>query len=346
MPQDVRVENTVIDIQGPPAAMGLAHGRTLAPRIQHSLTEWRRAMSGAGQDPDELIDALSRTSGFVDAVEQHTPWLLAEIEGIADGAGLRVEEVFALNCLDEAWWWGEQSAGCSTLGISWPTEQRAVCGQNMDLDTWMDGGQVVVRAAPTARPAYIALSRAGMIGLCGVNDQGVAILVNTLPQLPVSKTGVPVAFAMRAALGGRSVDEAAQILRGLPHASGQAYTLVSRDKVLGLESGATGTAEYVNTGSADRRWHTNHPLASSIGAAEPDSKERLQALDDDVSGIQHLDDVQRLLSDGDRGVCMYPGRWPGNWMTFGSISVELADEVRAHFTFGPPDRNPWFDVTF
>ena len=44
IPEDVRVEKTITDVQGPPAAMGLAHGRTLAPRIQHSLAEWRKAM--------------------------------------------------------------------------------------------------------------------------------------------------------------------------------------------------------------------------------------------------------------------------------------------------------------
>jgi hypothetical protein len=152
---------------------------------------------------------------------------------------------------------------------------------------------------------------------------------------------------MRAALEAETVDEAASTLRRLPHASGQAYTLTSRDKVVGLECGAKGTVEYVNAAVSDRRWHTNHPLTSpQVGEVEPDSKERLQALDDDVVSIANASDVQRLLSDGDRGVCMYPGRWPGDWMTFGSIAIELADTITAYFTFGPPDRNAWFTVTF
>src|SRR5262245_22268485 len=97
----VLVDSRILDAQGAPAAIGLAHGRFAAAKIQQSLSAWRTAMAGEGHNPDELIETLARTSGFVDAVEQHTPSLLTEVEGVADGAGLTFEELFALNCLDE-----------------------------------------------------------------------------------------------------------------------------------------------------------------------------------------------------------------------------------------------------
>ncbi|MEO8330471.1 MAG: C45 family peptidase [Candidatus Nanopelagicales bacterium] len=338
----------VVDGRGTPREVGRAHGEQAKELIHQSREAWQAAMAGAGHRPDALVEALARDAGFRAAVSLHLPGLLAEVTGIAEGSGLPEDEVFAMNCLDEAWWWGVAGGGCSTLAVGATETRPAICGQNMDLDDWMDGTQVVLRLLGEGGTQQTILSRAGMIGLCGVNDFGVAVLVNTLPQLPVSTTGVPVAFVVRAALEARTINEAAKTLQRLPHASGQAYTLASRAGTIGLECGAGVVVEYINDPETpETRWHTNHPLSvAADDGPEPDSQERMDALDKSVADVKDIDAVKRLLADGESGICMYAQRWPGSWLTFGSIAVELTDPPVTHIAAGPPDSRPWTTFTF
>ncbi|HVQ88419.1 MAG TPA: C45 family peptidase [Actinomycetes bacterium] len=342
------MELLVVQGQGSPQDIGRAHGEQARALIHQSRAAWREAMAGAGHEPDALVDTLSRKAGFRTAVHEHLPDLLSEISGIAEGSGLSDDEIFAMNCLDEAWWWKVPPSGCSTVAIGATETRPAVCGQNMDLDDWMNGTQVVLRQSPTDGNSHVMLSRAGMIGLCGVNEAGVAVMVNTLPQLPVATDGVPVAFVLRAALAARTVNEAAKTLQRLPHASGQAYTLTSSSGVIGLECGAGVVVEYINDPELpEARWHTNHPLtAASDDAPEPDSQQRMDALDESAPEIKVIDGVKQLLADGNSGICMYADRWPGPWMTFGSVAVELTHPPVAHVAPGPPDRTPWSTFSF
>jgi isopenicillin-N N-acyltransferase-like protein len=342
------VDLTVIDAAGSPREMGRAHGEQARDLVQQSLAGWREAMNKEGHEPDELIHVLSRGTGFRDAIAEHAPGLLEEVVGIAEGSGLHYDEVFALNCLDEAWWWSEKTGGCSTVAIGADGDRPAFGGQTMDLDDWMDGTQIALRTATVDGPAQVMLSRAGMIGLCGANDDGVGVLVNTLSQLPVSTDGLPVAFVVRAALEARTVNDAATILQRLPHASGQAYTLVSADGVIGMECGAGVAAEYINDPELPQdRWHTNHPIAAaSEGDVEEDSELRFDALDERAPELTDVSELRTLLADGESGVCMFPDRWPGNWTTFGAITVEISSSTQVSIAPGPPDRTPWVDVPF
>ena len=155
---------------------------------------------------------------------------------------------------------------------------------------------------------------------------------------------------MRAAIANKSVDDAKAALTQLPHASGQSYTLVSDGLVRGLECGAGVVAEYVNdVDRPNERWHTNHPLAVPVTAVEEpgaSSPTRMAALDEQVPSIETIDDLKATLTDGERGICMYPGRWPDGSQTFGTLAIELGGTPRVQLAPGPADRTPWHDVEF
>ncbi|MFZ0325579.1 MAG: C45 family peptidase [Actinomycetes bacterium] len=346
---------------GDPQALGSAHGVQVGDLIGPSLGRWRDALTDSGHDADRLLTELNDRAGFRQAVQDHLPWLALEVEAIAEASGQDHREVFATNCLDEAWWWDSHGAGCSVVAVGGEQGRTAVAGQTMDLDTWMDGSQVVLRLAPDDAPELVLVSRAGMVGLMGANDSGLVVLVNTLEQLPVDPDGVPVAFVVRALLAERSLDAAVDVLHRLPHASGQSYTLTSREGVRGFECGAGVVVEYTNDqAQPGRRWHTNHPLAYR-GPLDPvdddadptdwattSSQPRLSHLTQTLEATPHPDGaaLEALFSDSDAGICMYPGRWRADGFTFGSIVVELGDDVRVRIASGPPDRNPYVDVGF
>jgi len=67
----------------------------------------------------------------------------------------------------------------------------------MGLFAFLDGGQMIIRTVGGAEPDATILTICGMIGLCGVNDLGVGVAVNTRWQLPTATDGLPVACVAR-----------------------------------------------------------------------------------------------------------------------------------------------------
>jgi isopenicillin-N N-acyltransferase like protein len=352
-----------VSATGDPVTLGQAHGQQAASQIQSLLTRWRDLAASQETDLDAVIRTLSHECGFRETTHTWLPDLVAEVDGLAAGASITADEAFALNCMDEARWLSS-TGGCSVVAITDSgtdaSPEAPVIGQNMDLDTWMDGAQVALQLQPDGTPGQVLLTRAGMVGLCGANDAGLAVMVNTLDQLPTDRNAVPVAFVVRALLAQTSLDAAVDLLHQLPHASGQAYTIASADGVRGFECGAGVVQEYRNDDALPgRRWHTNHPISAAdqdidltqddAGWATGSTGPRMAHLDAKAAAISSRADLQRLLSDSTSGICMFPGRWRDDGFTFASIVVTLTKTGAAPEVLmapGPPDRTDYEPVAF
>ena len=215
------MEDRVVTARGSSRELGRAHGEALRPLIHGAIDAW--AM------PEGEIERFLGATDFLSPMRTHTPELVSELEGIAEGAGLPFATVFAYNLLDEGWWWARRgrdiALGCTLLGLIDGGEARPVLAQNMDLGAHNNGFQVVLRLVPDdARPAITVLSMAGFLGLTGANDEGVGVCVNTLPMLRHQKRGLPVVAVLRGVLSRRSRREGTAFLRSVPHAAGQNCT--------------------------------------------------------------------------------------------------------------------------
>jgi hypothetical protein len=343
--------HAIVECRGGGRARGRAHGEALRERIVGLLERWDGAVAARlGRRPQALVSGLVETTGFVAAIERHTPDLLEEVRGIADGAGVAFDRILALNLMDEEWWFSapaEPRDACTLLAVG-PAQGRAtLLAQNMDLPEIMDGAQAVVRYDDGSGDGGVVLTAAGMIGLTGVSSAGLGVCVNTLAMLNHSLAGLPVAFVMRGALGSGSVAGAARFLSRVPHASGQHYALADPGGVAGYECSAAGAVRSDEGGG--RFCHTNHPLRSAdLDPAVPaegreDSHVRLAAIEAVAADVTSGADCERALADRDAPLCVLPEpRRP--WMTFGSIWAELGDVPRVRIAPGPPDHTPWLDV--
>ena len=103
---------------------------------------------------------------------------------------------------------------------------------------------------------------AGMVALNAMNEHGVALCVNTLPDLSTSATGLPVACVIRRVMKAKDYDQAVAALVGTPHASGQNYLVGTPEVVSNFECSAASVAEHAQ---GDRIVHTNHSLTSPSG---------------------------------------------------------------------------------
>lgn len=340
---------TVIECAGDGLARGRAHGEQAREAIRAALATWR-AHAGA------LAVELVGRSTLLETVRRRTPGLADELRGIAEGAGVPFGDLVAYNCMDEQWWMRRQHRdhGCSLLGAHGRT--GVYLTQNMDLPPFMDGSQLVLRLRPDDGPEQLVLTAAGMLGLTGVNDAGVAVCVNTLGMLRTDPHGLPVAAVVRGALAHRTREEAAAFVRGTGHASGQHYAVADPGGIDSLECSAAG-AVACGPEPLRRLVHTNHPLASTdidVAALRAlreegriqDSEARFAFLD------RHLDpdhgpvEAASLLADRTAPVCMDPVA-DGPLSTFASVSFTLNEppgQPVPRFRPGPPGTAAWQEV--
>ncbi|MEZ5775603.1 MAG: C45 family peptidase [Hyphomicrobiaceae bacterium] len=356
-----------LEISGTPRERGIAYGRGLAGLIRERDAAWRHAIEARDHMPaDAFIARLLGATDFLPAIERFVPDLLEEVHGIAEGAGLPFDAMLAAQLMDEEWWFSsaiapehqhEHHAHCSTLGSLDRAGGRAVVAQNMDLIGWMDGFQVALTIRDEATGLdQIVLTVAGMIGLCGLNSAGLGLGVNTLADLNVSRTGLPVAFLARGLLARRSHAEAVAFLASAPHASGQSYILADRGEISCHEGSAAGVARYQPAnGPADTVWHTNHALASTdwhltadghhveaAVALGENSRCRMEALDRRLAAAQRPLDVATAAtvladrSDGRHPVSRRASGHAAAGFTFASVIWELDETPSAHMAPGAP----------
>lgn len=338
-------------------ASGAAHdrgrqiGRALKERVWAHLEAWRASLP-AGGDPDGYITELLADTDFKPAIRRHAPDLLEELEGVAEGASLAADQLFALQLLDEEWAYRVRRSAaapppkCSSLAIV-NRDGPSWIGQNMDLGDYTDGAQVMLEIVGDARaPAALIFSTAGMLGLMGVNAAGVGVCVNSLPQLPSAPDGLPVAFVLRRLLQTRSLAEAVDLVHALPHATNQHYLIVEPGAARSFEASAAGAIEYA---SADptRIFHTNHPLVAAAEVAESalargNSEARLASLSGRLAtGAPGLADIQDALcatDDPTHPVCRTArtGAGPCTITTGSMVSALTREGVRSWASAGPP----------
>src|SRR5262249_7521889 len=149
---------------------------------------------------------------------------------------------------------------CSIIAIRGGEGRAPILAQNMDLRAYYDGGQVVIDVATDRGPRASVMTICGMIGLCGANDRGLGVTVNTLWQLPSAPDGLPVACVMREILARENVAAASRWIREPRHASGQHYLIGDATSFASFEASATAVNEVPWPDSSPSYAHTNHPL--------------------------------------------------------------------------------------
>ena len=176
------------------------------------------------------------------ATMREFPRYFREIEGIADGAGLALDEIFLWNCrgdlrdLDPTL----DDAGCTTVLLP---GDRAIIGHNEDGGADLAGLCFLCRAEPDDGPGFTAFCYPGMLPghAFGVNSLGLVQTINNIRPYDLT-IGVPRHVIARAVLDCRNLDEAVALLRrrdraaGFHHALGQA----GDPRLLSVEAPASG----------------------------------------------------------------------------------------------------------
>jgi isopenicillin-N N-acyltransferase-like protein len=328
----------LIEISGSAHERGQQHGAQAKARIARSIATYARLFAYCGID---WQGAQRLGAGYRDVIGDLDPALLAEIEGIAAGAGRNVDEILALNARTEilppsypgephpdrlsivaanakqgAGDWGE----CTSVAVkpAQSTTGTTLLAQNWDWLGVQRAALVLLRVRGTDGASCLTLTEAGMLAKIGLNDRGFGVCLNILRSSDDgSRTGIPVHVLLRALLARDSVADAVAFASRLSF--GASSNVLCADA-----SGDTAALEFsprgleVVHGADAALCHTNHflaPAAAKHQASLAPSLStlprlaRITALTGAHPGKFSPADLQRMLrdeADGYLSICRRP----------------------------------------
>jgi isopenicillin-N N-acyltransferase-like protein len=328
----------LIEISGTARERGQQHGREARSRIGRSIATYAQLFAYCGidwQGAQRLGGAYREVIGDLD------PALLAEIEGIASGAGRPVDEILALNARTEILPpsypgephpdknriaaanvklgvpdWGE----CTSVAVK-PGESATgttLLAQNWDWLGAQRAALVLLRVRGAGGASCLTLTEAGMLAKIGFNQRGFGVCLNILRSSDDgSHPGVPVHVLLRALLARDSVADAIEFAAKLSFgASSNVLCADASGDSAALEFTPRGLEVVRGAGAA--LCHTNHFLAPAAAMHQASLApslstyprlERITALTGAHKGKFSPADLQRMLrdeSDGYLSICRRP----------------------------------------
>lgn len=364
-------ELKTVTFSGSGYELGLQHGKALKKEIGEIIEAWKmNASSDLGKDADIVLKDFFEYSKFDKAIKKWTPELYDEIKGIAEGSGQKLNDVMVLNLLDEFWVYIvdlQINHHCSGVGVPSRNGNPGYISQNMDLENYTDGFQVLMRLNRTDnRPEQLILTHPGLIALNGMNEQGIGVCVNTIMQLKASSTGLPVAFVIRRIINSTDKEELLSFIQEVNHASGQNYIIGIKGEVFDFEASANKVVRFNPMHENGTVYHTNHPLVNDdikigfekhnpklkeeLKPTSSNSHHRLEAVKSRMTSNLDIDDglikeALRSRDDEDNPVCR-TNIDNGSGFTFASIIMTFSENPNIQILAGPPDESEYKRVGF
>ena len=360
-------ELSVITVRGGPAEQGAAFGEEARARISLAIERWCDDVAGHGLEPAVWAGELTGRSGYLENLERHGGRFLRFLDGVAEGSGQPRMLLLAFNMMDEDWEWrrsrrsGEdQPAGaerCTTL--AGPTSEGMLAAQNMDIQSWTEGLQTLLKIESGGPSGDIYFACAGPAPTCGINSAGIGMLLNTVSQLTPDPVGLPVCATQFELLHQASLADCSSLLLRGPHSTGQTYTLLDGREILCYECAADGAWSLAPQTASGLLLHTNHPLSGvrrrtdraerELMSETPSTYRRLEQLKTLLGPAPDLspEEVKAVLADREDPVwpISREGHADADAIGYTCFSVIYeygpADALRLHIAPGPPSKTPY-----
>ena len=245
-----------VSVSGTPFERGRALGAALGARIRAFLGEGVARLEwvlGRAVDRDRLSAPIGAHAALI---ERHLPEIADEIHGLAEGAGITIEDAYLLQMRREIV--AAPATDCTTI----VRERTAVIAQTIDLPGRLRDLAVAVRTECEAGVA-VQVTFAGLLGYVGMNDRGLAVGINML-QAAGSRPGIPPYLIVRRLLELESAEACIDEIARLPRASPRCYTLVDRTTAAAVET----TCDAMDVMRGSTLVHTNHYLSERLSTLD------------------------------------------------------------------------------
>ncbi|WP_447038078.1 C45 family autoproteolytic acyltransferase/hydolase [Streptomyces sp. DSM 118878] len=360
----------VIEISGSPTERGRQYGESVRPQIQAAIGYYEEAFGhSAGLTWDRVT---ARAARWLDPVRDYAPHLVDEMRGIADGAGVTLLDVLALNARgeviydrsfadmaeasQEAGGDEEPAEGCTSFAAYGQAsgDGHVYAGQNWDWRAGVADTVVMIRIVQPPRPTLIMQVEAGQIGRQGASSAGIALNANGLGGRFDDAIGLPQTVVRRSVLDQATITDALDVLcRTRAHIASNALLTCREGFAIDLETTPAGHGwMYPADGLLV---HGNHyqagipaaladgyrPMSSDSLVRVPRAEEGLRALRASTGPDESRKLIKQAMSDHlglPESLCTHPDpRRPAvkHWATLVSSCVDLTTGDY-HVTAGTP----------
>jgi isopenicillin-N N-acyltransferase like protein len=215
----------------PPHERGVELGRRFAPQVARTCASYRRLFADRAEGPFD-VDLWSRRAWA--AILRFAPVPATEIAGIAEGAGVPVERVAAVNARTEILVAANPSGltECSAV-VSLPPGRPPVAAQTWDWYDAMSQGWLTWTIPHPDGRLVRTVTEFGMLAKIGVNDRGVGVLLtmlhhrNDADAVATGEIGHPVHLLSRAILDDAgSATDAVRIASSSPTSASTSLTVL------------------------------------------------------------------------------------------------------------------------
>ncbi len=312
-----------IRVSGGPRERGRQYGQQAAERVQRSVALYRRMFAYYADWDWERVTAHARE--YRSVIEAVHPRYLEEMAGMAEGAGLVLDDILAINVRTEVMFAAvaRKAAGECTSFAALPAataDGHTLIGENWDWKRHMTDTTVVVEAVQDEGPAYVTVVEAGLLAKAGMNSAGIGLAANSLvSDQDRGEIGLPYHVILRAILDAPNLPAALDAVARHRRSAAANYLVASRE----------GMAVDIETAPGDHAnvwlsWpkdgtivHTNHytcdtGLKDVMRWWTPDSPFRLQrasVIIDDARGQIDAATLQSVMRDHVNhpvGICAHP----------------------------------------
>lgn len=319
---------------------GRVHGAKIAATIAGYRAMWEAVVPGHDPKPAGRA-ALAATEGFA-------PHLAAELRGMAEGSGIDVALIGAINARTEilAALKASTRGECSAV-IALPPEGPPVAMQTWDWYHRFRQNWLVWEIPLADGTTTKTMTEYGIVGKAGLNTRGLGLLFTILHHAGDGHgIGVPVHVAARAALDlGRDLHDAAQLLGTAQVSASSSLNLSGwehgRSAAITVELHPGGPG-HVLPARDGLLVHTNHFLdprparQDTEPAAFPDTLLRHAMLSRRLSGASTAAEVLDALNchmGADSALCCHPlpGDPDDQYATLATVRLDLAArELHVH----------------
>jgi isopenicillin-N N-acyltransferase-like protein len=242
-----------------------------AQRMEKRLWSWMAAMPGMTK---EKTFAYARKS--LPASRKFYPEHIEELEGYAEGAGLKFDTVWAMTVDFPGG--GRGRTGCTDIAVNsdWTKDDVVYAVHNEDVCPYNLIDMSIARIKPDDEPGFIGLCYGGMWPTAGMNAEGISLTGNALVPND-TRIGIPKIVPCRKVL--RETGIYGALRAAMPEGRGHSFNNIVCDpngEIYSLEgSRTTFDALYAEDG-----WliHTNHYLSPKMWKFEDNMHTRFSSI--------------------------------------------------------------------
>lgn len=293
----------VLEVRGSPRERGFAYGQKHSDRLKRLLgSHYSYYSSYLNTQKDE---ALNEASKYIAPIRDYSEEVAEELEGTAEGAGVKLGEVILITAFNEIFY-PRMKKNCTSFAVRGgaTSDGLTYVGQNNDegIEPWLDGDcTTLTRYVQKDAPSALIYTYVGAPAMMGINSEGLSICVNALTYAK-PRIGVPLLAVVREAINQRTLEGAL----GAVQRANRSYSI---NMVVGTPKGIMDLEAYPDEvlihRSDDIICHTNHCLYSDgyryendeYRANSVDRCDRMGSLLKINSGKLNLEELETLLGD-------------------------------------------------